>query len=201
MTDTLYKLKEKLRKQVLDARFKLSPEERKGKSRKIEDRLFSLPEFRAASTILFFASFRSEVETEAMIRRALAEGKRVVLPKIKGKDLVLLEIKDFDRDVVPGAWDIPEPYYGRPAKIEEIDFVVAPGAVFDEHGNRLGYGAGFYDKMLSSYKGMTVALSFEIQIVPEVPVSAYDVPVNKIVTEKRVIIPAESREQRAEIIG
>ncbi len=187
MADTLYKLKEKLRKRVLDARFKLSPEERKGKSRKIEDRLFSLPEFRAASMILFFASFRSEVETGAMIRRALAEGKRVVLPKIKGKDLVLLEIKDFDRDVVPGAWDIPEPYYGRPAKIEEIDFVVAPGAVFDEHGNRLGYGAGFYDKMLSSYPGMTAALAFEIQIVPDVPVSALDVPVKKIVTEKRVI--------------
>ena len=71
MTDTLYKLKEKLRKQVLDARFKLSPEERKAKSRTIEDRLFSLPEFRAASTILFFASFRSEVESEAMIRRAV----------------------------------------------------------------------------------------------------------------------------------
>lgn len=187
MADTLHKLKEKLRKQVLDARFKLPPEERKGKSRKIEDRLFSLPEFRAASTILFFASFRSEVETEAMIRRALAEGKRVVLPKIKGKDLVLLEIKDFDRDIAPGAWDIPEPYYGRPATIGEVDFVVTPGAVFDEQGNRLGYGAGFYDKMLSSYTGMTAALAFELQIVPQVPVLAHDIPVKKIVTEKRVI--------------
>ncbi len=168
-------------------RFKLSVEERKAKSRKIEGLFFSLPEFKVAHTVMFFASFRSEVETHDMIRRALAGGKRVILPKVRGKELALFQIRDFDRDTKSGAWDIPEPERGTPVKAQDIDLIVVPGAGFDERGNRLGYGAGFYDKLLSSFTGMTVALAFELQIVPEVPVLPHDIPVKKIVTEKRVI--------------
>jgi len=180
-------LKTTLRKQVLETRFRLSPDARRAKSRTIEERLFSLPEFRAASTVLFYASFRSEVETGQMIRRALVDGKKVVLPKVKGKGLALFAIGDFDRDVEPGAWEIPEPLHGTPATIGEIDIVIMPGAVFDEQGNRLGYGGGFYDRLLAGYRGMIVALAFEAQIVPHAPVSAHDVPAKKIVTEKRII--------------
>lgn len=180
-------LKKSLRQQILAERFKLSPAERTFKSREIATKFFSLDEVRTASAILFYASFRSEVETHDMIRRARAEGKRVVLPKVKGKDLALFEIRDFDRDVGPGAWDIPEPVSGRPATLDGIDVIVVPGAAFDELGNRLGYGAGFYDKLLPAFSKTTVALAFELQIVPSVPADAHDVPVRKIVTEKRVI--------------
>ena len=180
-------LKKTLRKQILESRFKLSSDDRRAKSRKIEERLFSLSEFRDASKVLFYASFRSEVETWQMIRRALAEGKRVVLPRVKGRELALFAIRDFDRDVAPGAWDIPEPVRGTPTKIGEIDLVIMPGAVFDEQGNRLGYGAGFYDRLLEGYGGMSVALAYEVQIVPEVEASPHDIPVKKIVTEKRII--------------
>ncbi len=165
----------------------MQPGQRTEKSRKIEERLFALPEFKSAFTVMFFASFRSEVETGSMIRRALNCGKRVILPKVKGKDLALFEIKDFDKDVSPGAWGIREPVESHPIDLGAIDLIVAPGTAFDERGNRMGYGAGFYDRILSSYKGGTVALAFEVQIVPNVPVSAHDVPVKKIVTENRVI--------------
>jgi 5-formyltetrahydrofolate cyclo-ligase len=136
---------------------------------------------------MFYASFQSEVETHHMIRRALAEGKRVVLPKVKGKELELIEIKSFDKDVLPGAWGIPEPERGMPAELKDISLIVVPGAAFDEKGNRIGYGAGFYDKLLPLYKGRTVALAFELQIAPEVPADAHDIPMHMIVTEKRVI--------------
>jgi 5-formyltetrahydrofolate cyclo-ligase len=181
------KLKDKLRKQVLNARFNLTPELRRAASAEIEARLFGLPEFRAASMVMFYASFQSEVETHHMIRRALAEGKRVVLPRVKGKELELLEIENFDRDVAPGAWGILEPDGGKSAHLEDIDLIVMPGAAFDERGNRIGYGAGFYDKLLPLYKGRTVALTYELQIVPAIPAAAHDIPVQKIVTEKRVI--------------
>lgn len=177
-------------------RFKLSMEERKAASRKIMDRLFSLPEFKAARTVMFFASFRGEVETHDMIRRALAEGKRVILPKVKGKELALFEIRDFDRDTAAGAWEIPEPVHRTQVKAQDVDFIVVPGAVFDGRGNRLGYGGGFYDRLLASYTGMTAALAFDFQIVPQVPVSAHDVPVRKIVTEKRVIEASSNFEYR-----
>lgn len=180
-------MKDSLRQQVLDARFRLPAGERKFRSRQIEERLFALPEFRAARVILFYASFRSEVETWDMIRRALDDGKRVLLPKVKGRELALFEIRDFDEDVGPGTWDIPEPATGRPASVQEADLVVVPGSVFDERGNRLGYGAGFYDRLLPAFKGPTVALAFELQIADSVPVGPHDVPVRKIVTEKRII--------------
>jgi 5-formyltetrahydrofolate cyclo-ligase len=150
-------------------------------------KLFQLPEFRAAETVLFYASMKSEVETHAMIRQALAAGKRVVLPKVTGKDLTLVEITDFDRDVRPGAWGIPEPDPGTPVELKDIGLIIVPGAVFDERGNRIGYGAGYYDKLLAQYRGMTAALAFECQIVPSVPADPHDVPIRKIVTETRVI--------------
>ncbi len=182
-----FPLKKILRKQVLELRSNLSSGERKRKSREIEQRLFSLPDFKKAQTILFFASFRSEVETGDMIRRALAMGKQIVLPKVKGKELALFRIADFDKDVAPGTWDIPEPMTRTPSDLRDIDLIIVPGAAFDEEGNRLGYGAGFYDKLLSDYRKSTVALAFEEQIVSKVPADQHDIPIQIIVTEKRVI--------------
>jgi 5-formyltetrahydrofolate cyclo-ligase len=182
-------LKKDIRKKVLAARDGQLPAQRTAKSREVEERLFSLPEFRSARVVLFFASFRSEVETSSMIRHALTFGKRVILPKVKGTELALYEIADWDRDVSPGAWGIPEPHENRPVGLDEIDLILMPGAAFDEHGNRVGYGAGFYDKLLSSYTKTTVALAFEAQIVPLIPAEPHDVPVTKIVTEKRIINP------------
>jgi 5-formyltetrahydrofolate cyclo-ligase len=165
----------------------MAPGLRTAKSREIEERLFSLPEFTSARVILFFASFRSEVDTIPMIRRALLAGKRVVLPKVKSRELGLFEIRDLAKDVSPGAWGIPEPGESRAVRLDEIDLILMPGAAFDERGNRLGYGAGFYDKLLVAFTKMTVALAFEAQIVPQVPADPHDIPVKKIVTEMRVI--------------
>jgi 5-formyltetrahydrofolate cyclo-ligase len=165
----------------------MSPEQRTAKSREIEERLFALPDFKLARSVMFFASFRSEVETGLMIMRALTYGKRVILPKVKGEELELLEIRDFEKDVSPGAWGISEPVAARPFSLREIDLIVVPGVAFDVRGTRIGYGAGFYDKLLHAYKKMTVALAFELQILPHIQADSHDVPVKKIVTEKRII--------------
>ncbi len=122
-----------------------------------------------------------------MIREALASGKRVILPKVAGNELSLFEIRDFDKDISPGSWNIPEPHEMSPARITEVDLIVVPGAAFDEHGNRIGYGAGFYDKLLADWKKPAIALAFELQIVSTVPSTDHDIPIKKIVTEKRVM--------------
>ncbi len=166
------------------------------KSREIEERLFSLSEFLSAQVVMFFASFRSEVETAPMIRRALHLGKRVVLPRVEGKELGLYEIHDFGSDVETGVWGIPEPKTNIPAALADVDLMIIPGAAFDKQGNRLGYGAGFYDKLLPAFGKVTVALAFEAQIVNEVPTEKHDVPVQKIITENRIINTAKSREHR-----
>ena len=190
-------MKDKIRKQVLAARDNMLPALRATKSQEIEERLFSLSKFKSACAVVFFASFRSEVETGPMIRRALASGKRVILPKVKGKELELFEIRNFDKDVSPGAWGIPEPQESAPVTLDQIDVIVVPGAAFDEFGNRLGYGAGFYDRLLSEFQKLAIAVAFEVQIVPKIPADQHDVPVRKIVTEKRVITAANCREQNA----
>lgn len=165
----------------------MPPEARREKSRKIEEKLFSLPEFQSAGAVMLFASFRSEVETDSIIRRALGAGKRVILPKVRGTELALFEIRDFRTDVAPGAWGIPEPAESLPVQLNDIDCIIVPGAAFDERGNRLGYGAGFYDKLLPAFAKATVALAFEEQIVSAVPADPHDVPIKLIVTEKRII--------------
>lgn len=181
-------MKDKLRKEILNNRLNLPAAERKLKSREIERRLFEMPEFREAGIVMFFASIQSEVETHGMIRRALAEGKRVVLPKVvPGKQLEAREIGNFDRDTVPGMWGILEPDAGEHVPGHDIGLTIVPGAVFDGSGHRIGYGGGYYDRHLRGYHGMTVALAFEMQIVQCAHAKEHDVPVRKIVTEKRII--------------
>jgi len=180
-------LKKKIRKEVLAVRDRMPLEERRVKSQAIEQRLFTLPEFQAAGTVLFFASFRSEVETAPMIRRALSAGKRVILPRVNGGKLDLFEIFNYDHDTAPGCWGIPEPRIAEQVPIDAVDIIVLPGAAFDEQGNRVGYGGGYYDKLLSASAKMTVALAFESQIVPHVPADHHDIPVQTVVTEQRVM--------------
>ena len=180
-------MKASLRKQITEARDGLSHLERVIKSLEIGKRLLGMPLFVEASTIMFFAAFRSEVDTIPMIRKSLAEGKHVVMPKVRGRDLVLFEIKDFDEDISLGRWGIPEPHEQRPITLDAIDLMIVPGVAFDEHGNRLGYGAGYYDRIITNYDGETIALAFELQIVPQVPVTENDCPIKQIVTEKRII--------------
>lgn len=186
-------MKASLRKQATEARDGLPREERQAGSREIENRLFGLPEFIRSSTVMFFASFRSEVDTIPMIRKALAAGKRVVLPKVKGRDLALFEIRDQEKDVSPGVWGIPEPVRNNPVALETVDIMIVPALAFDEQGNRLGHGAGFYDRILARYQGLSIGLAFEVQILPRIPVDSHDCPVRKIITEKRIITVKQGR--------
>jgi 5-formyltetrahydrofolate cyclo-ligase len=109
------------------------------------------------------------------------------LPKVKGNGLELFEIREFERDVSPGAWGIPEPHEHNRVALDAVDLLIVPGLAFDDRGNRLGYGAGFYDRLLASCSKPTVALAFEGQIVSEVPAGNHDIRIKKIVTETRVI--------------
>jgi len=182
-----------LRKFVLDLRDKLGWEEVSARSKKIAERLFSLAEYRQAETIMYFLNFGKEVDTLAMVPASLAHGKRVVAPKTVHSErrLILSEIVDPQRDLEPGRWGIPEPKTERLRQVDAaaIDFVIVPGVAFDEQGHRLGYGGGYYDRFFAGLReGVPlVALTFDLQVVPEVPVDPWDRRVDLILTEERVI--------------
>jgi 5-formyltetrahydrofolate cyclo-ligase len=119
-------------------------------------------------------------------------GKRVVLPKVAADRhaLVLYEIKDVT-ELISGYMGIPEPpaQDKRLADLDETGIVIVPGAGFDLSGNRLGYGAGYYDILLSNKKKEVpiIALAYEEQIVDSIPAEEHDIKVDMLVTDKRVL--------------
>jgi len=185
-------MKEIIRKRILNLRNSQSKFSAITNSYKIQERLFRLPEFVRAKTILFYVATRDEVKTESMIKKALEYGKRVVVPisNVKERTLNLSEIKDFD-ELEPGAFNIPEPkkQFLRPVSSEEIDLVIVPGVAFDEKGNRIGYGMGFYDRFLRNVKKhiLVIGLAYEFQIIKKIPVDDKDVTVHKVVSEKEIL--------------
>jgi len=191
--------KRKLRQEFLKKRDSLSRGEIKSKSEKIEKKLFSLPEFQRAKTVMFYVSFRSEVETEKMIRNALKLKKKIVIPVVHGEKIVVSEIKNLKKELIKRSFGIKEPKkeFRRRVNQKEIDLVVVPGVVFDKRGGRLGYGKGYYDRFLRSksirprmsrsHQCALIGLAFDLQIARKIPLVKKDVKVDKIVTESRII--------------
>ena len=180
-----------VRKELLRKRDRIPPEVRKVKNRLIRERLMSFDEFKNASIIFFFASFRTEVDTTELIKTSLSTGKRVVLPKVKKdtQELLLYEITDFGQ-LSPGYMGILEPPVseGR-MSINDVDLVIIPGAGFDIAGSRIGYGGGYYDRLLAGLQKPVpvIAPAYEEQVVDVIPSEPHDIKVQIIVTDGRLI--------------
>jgi 5-formyltetrahydrofolate cyclo-ligase len=185
-------LKNEIRAEVLKRRDSIPLDLKKSKNAAIRKRLFNLEEFIAAKSVLMYVSFRTEVDTLGQLEDILCMGKKLALPLVdsKQKTLTLYEIKDIS-DLEPGYMDIPEPKVAEDRKVDlkDIDIIVLPGTGFDIKGNRLGYGGGYYDKLLSSAdkKIPTVALAFEEQVVEEIPAEPHDIKMDIIITDERFI--------------
>ncbi len=189
----MVKDKNSLRKELLERRDAIPPEVRRIKDRRICEKMLSLDEVIKAPRLFFFASFRSEVDTFEMMRTLLTAGKAVVVPKVDRERHVLLlyEIRDVDA-LIPGYMGIPEPPVTTgqmPADVNDVDLVIIPGAGFDPAGNRIGYGGGYYDRLLAELRRIVpvVAPAYEEQIVGSIPAETHDVRVSVIVTDRRVI--------------
>lgn len=186
--------KSRLRQKMRALRDSLSAEDRRERSRGIFQNLDSLPPFRVAELVLFYASFGSEVDTWEMMERSQRCGKRIALPRVEqgSGNLLAFEISDLGGDLRPGYRGIPEPQGtgGRKVKEEELGLIIVPGLVFDRRGYRLGYGKGYYDRFLSHLSRRRIpsaGLAFDFQVVEELPTSPRDVPLDWIITEERII--------------
>lgn len=183
-------MKRKIRETALNNRQSKTAEEANGKNLKITGRLVEHPLFKKANVILFYVSVRGEVDTVEAIRQSLAIWKkRVVVPKVtKDKRLELFEIKSLS-ELKPGAFGIFEPDVspGREVLAEELDLAIIPGIAFDERGHRVGYGHGYYDRLLKRIFAPTIGLAYEDQLVTAIPEESHDVPVQIVITEQRTI--------------
>ena len=191
----LHEAKLALRREVLALRDALPADVRAAASAAIAERVAALGEFAAANAVLLTLAFGSEWNTLPLVRAALAAAKTIVVPRVdrQTRMLELHSIADPDRDVVPGHLDIPEPRAERPrVPREAIDFVLVPGVAFDLEGRRLGYGGGYYDRLLPllDERAPRIAGAFHVQIVERVPAGPHDIAVDAIVTEAEIILPA-----------
>ncbi len=175
-----------------DLRRSLTPEFRAYASAVILQRLTGLDCYRRARAVHSYVAWQEEVENHILFRAMLREGKRVVAPKINSQTRTLEHyLLPYFEALAPGAFGILEPSSERGAcvlaNLEELDLVLVPGLAFDRQGNRLGYGGGYYDRLLAEIEAPKVALAFAAQIVDSIPTETHDCSVDLIVTEREVI--------------
>lgn len=148
--------------------------------------------FRDAKCVCCYVSVRSEMPTPGIIIRAHESGKRVIVPKVVGDNLKFAQINSLTDDLKRGTFGVLEPLDScTEVPIEEADICLIPGVVFDEHGNRFGYGKGYYDRFLKNLPPNipTVGMAFDSQVLDSIPVDPTDVPVKYLVTPERGIFP------------
>jgi len=199
--------KARLRRKFLTRRDALRPEAAETHSKAILKRFWRLRAVRDLQERLLggksawlscYVDFGLEVRTRALLRNALNRGYRVAVPVVAAERsgrLILSEVKDMPGGEDPGprwvrtAFGILEPRRRRPVEPERVDCFVIPGLAFDGQGTRLGFGKGYYDRLLASARADAhrIGLAFSCQITDRIPRKVWDVPMHRVVTETGVI--------------
>lgn len=183
--------KPRLREDILARRDALASDWRAEADRVITDRLLACARERGANHLMAYSSFRSEWPSREFNAQVLAAGCTLYLPRVdrQAKRLAIHRVDDLDR-LRPGIWQIPEPDPATCPVVTDLsvlDLILVPGVAFDARGGRLGYGGGFYDKLLvDATRAFRLVGAYGFQVVAAVPMEAHDQRVDRIVTEAGV---------------
>ena len=189
-TETLFQQKATIRKKILEKRESQDSEIRVARSRSITRTLLQHKSFQSAHKILIYLSKDGEVDTNNLLGRAFELGKWVCVPVVdpKSGELLVSELPGPATSFRVGAFGVREPEEEdlNFISLDQIDLVVIPGLAFDRQGGRIGYGKGYYDRLLSrlSLDVARIALAFDFQVLDSVPQDENDIRVNVIITEK-----------------
>ncbi len=189
-TETLFQRKATIRKEILEKRKSQDPQSRAAQSRSIIRTLLKHKEFRKADKILIYLSRDGEVVTDELLGQAFELGKRVCVPVVDrdSDELHVSQLPGPEISFRLGAFGIREPEEADLNIVppDQIDLVVTPGLAFDRHGGRIGYGKGYYDRLLSRLGSQVprIALAFDYQVLDNVPQDENDIRVDAIITEK-----------------
>lgn len=181
--------KSQLRKRVLNVRNNMSKEDVKKNSNAIMDKITSLDIYKQSKVVFIYMDFKNEVITSNLIKRMLSEKKRVVIPYTDSINTVLIPSEiTKESDLKQNSFGYYEPKSILPVNIEEIDLVIVPGVVFDKNLNRIGFGKGYYDKILNRLKpsAKKIALAHDFQVLEDIPAEEHDVKMDMIITEKNI---------------
>lgn len=189
--DTAALEKQRLREERLAAREALSEQERSVFDDRITQKLLATFEYAEATTVLTYVSVSSEVSTRMFIERALRDGKAVAVPRcLPGHCLEFVAIVSLEQ-LVAAPFNLLEPAKELPALTEDQknnSICIVPALLVDTKGYRLGYGAGFYDRFLSTYPGKKICLAYQQNLSQTMlPHTAFDVAVDVVITESDVL--------------
>lgn len=189
--DTAALEKQRLREERLAAREALSEQERSVLDDRITQKLLATPEYSEAATVLTYVSVSSEVSTRTFIEHALRDGKTVAVPRcLPGHRLEFVAITSLDQ-LEPAPFNLLEPAKDLSALTDSQmnnAICIVPALLVDTKGYRLGYGAGFYDRFLSTYSGKKICLAYQQNLSKTMlPHTEFDVPVDMIITESAVL--------------
>jgi 5,10-methenyltetrahydrofolate synthetase len=190
--DDIAQQKAALRWAMLDKRDALALDVREKMNPVITAKLIALPVYQQAKTILAYMNIGSEFDAAEFIADVLARGKVLVLPKVNkaSKTLDIFQVKNPAIELLPGVWGIaePDPTLCKSISISQVDLVLVPGLAFDITGQRVGYGGGYYDKLLAGCDKKTrlIAAAYSMQMVPAVPALSHDLKVEMVITENSI---------------
>lgn len=173
--------KNALRKQIREQKRAMTEEQIVSASQRLGELFIASQAYREAQTIYGYLPYNQEVRTVPMLEQAMADGKRVAVPKVFGDEMKFIYLTDFSR-VEKGYAGIPEPIDDGPVADDPTALVLMPGLAFDAQGHRIGYGGGFYDKFLANEPNHpTLALCYGFQMVDYLETEAFDVPVDCVI--------------------
>lgn len=169
-----------LRKKIREQKRAMTEAQIVSASQRLAELFLNSEFYRDATTIYGYLPYNQEVRTTPMLEQALKDGKRVAVPKVYGDEMKFIYLSDLSQ-VEKGFAGIPEPVADCDVAADPTALVLMPGLAFTEKGHRMGYGGGFYDKFLSQEPNHpTLALCYAFQMVDELPVEEYDVPVDVV---------------------
>lgn len=188
-------IKDTLRKNMLCQRKNMKLLDVNNNSTQIMDTIIKLPQFINCKNIMLYISFNKEVDTYPLATWCLANGKTVIAPYCiqPTRQIIPYKINNLTSDLIKSTFGVMEPNHNLLDKvnIEDIDLIIVPGVVFDNDCNRIGFGAGYYDRFLLKKleSTLTIGIAYDYQIIDKVPTDKYDIPLDFIITERRTIFP------------
>jgi len=174
--------KKALRTYIREQKQALTPARIEAASARLTALFLDHPAYRQAKSVYGYLSYNQEVRTDALLRQALQDGKRIAAPRVEGDRMTFYWLADPDC-VAPGCKGIPEPYGTEPVADDPTALVLMPGLAFDPAGHRVGYGGGYYDKFLASEpEHPTIALCYDFQLLSHLDTDAHDIAVDTVLS-------------------
>jgi 5-formyltetrahydrofolate cyclo-ligase len=182
-------VKQALRERMRRVRHVLPPEAAAARSARLCERLWALPELQAAALIVGYRAVRKEADVAALLARAEQAGKRVGLPRVHDDTGLALHLHRAGQPLEESGYGIEEPLASAEGvPLDAAMLILVPALAIDVRGHRVGYGRGYYDRLLPQLpRAYKVAVGYDFQLASELPEAEHDVAVDCVVTDERTL--------------